>query len=134
MATMFNLEVKFIDVYKDSLYFCSKFLIAHDDYTWLLLPNPKKLALKLCRSDMVNFEHVRLYHISYCDHVQQYASSDVRAKLSDAYRDRYHLPYSIESVLEVLFSLTDFELFKTLFIHDPGTEIDERAYLFPRFD
>lgn len=129
MAALFNLEVKFIDKYT-CIYFCSKFLLEIDDQNWAFVPNPRKLAIKLCRSDLVNDKHVEFYHISFADHVKVYGNNCIQHKLDMAYSERYNRKTSILPVIQTLLRLADIKNFKNLYYVADGDIIDEQRYMF----
>jgi 23S rRNA U2552 (ribose-2'-O)-methylase RlmE/FtsJ len=86
-ALTFNLEVKLLKY--DVPYFCSKFLLPTSDDKWTVVPDPLKVAIKLGRSDLVNFAHRELYRISMTDIVLPFGDERIYEVLGRAIANRY---------------------------------------------
>lgn len=86
-ALLFNLASKFITCYKYT-YFCSKFIIHLEDKTYFI-PDPVKLVTKLGRSDLVNWEHVEDYRVSFVDLVQCFGDWRLYERLTAAVNETY---------------------------------------------
>ncbi|QGQ59356.1 hypothetical protein 1 [Agua Salud negevirus] len=127
-SLMFNLEVK--EFKYANPYFCSKFVVI-DDNKFKFLPDPVKILIKLGRTDLKNFKHLKEFHISLKDLVSQYDCFMDISVVSAAIRERYEFPYDCTTLIQNLISLiNDDSLFCSLFYTLPGDHLDHRAISF----
>lgn len=123
IADLFNLECKLLDRYHVP-YFCSKFLVTTDEWTYLV-HDPLKFVTKLGRLDMTNFYHVEEYRVSCIDTMKSLFNPVVSPRLSLGVQERYGGTFSdLSKVLNVLRSLCmSPEKFAALFVHDRGVTL-----------
>nr|UZH43554.1 hypothetical protein 1 [Feitosa virus] len=127
-SLMFNLEVK--EFSYANPYFCSKFVIV-DEYHIKFLPDPIKILIKLGRSDLKNFVHVKEFHTSLKDLVSQYKCVMDMSVVSAAIRERYGFPYDCTYLIQNLIDVINNDnLFSKLFYCKPGDVLDMQAMRF----
>ncbi|AYW01743.1 putative replicase protein [Uxmal virus] len=124
----FNLEVKEFNY--DNPYFCSKFMVFDEDHI-KFYPDPVKILIKLGRSDIRNYTHLKEFHVSLKDLVSQYDSLLDISVISAAVRERYGFPYDCTFLIQNLISLVlDDNAFSKLFYTLPGDVLDVSAKKF----
>nr|QED42903.1 putative RdRp [Entomophthora virgavirus B] len=113
LSTRYNLEAKVLD-YRTP-YFCSKFLIITAD-GWLFVPDTVKLIGKLGRRDLVDYNHVEEYRISFNDNLAFYRDSRNWTYISECINDRYNLTGEHCCVYSTLLTVaSDTRKFKELY-------------------
>nr|AQM55436.1 hypothetical protein 1 [San Bernardo virus]AQM55439.1 hypothetical protein 1 [San Bernardo virus] len=120
----FNLEIKFFEF--EHSYFCSKFLLPVNG-RWRFTPCPVKFMTKLGRHDMVNFEHVEQYRVSFADTVKNYADYHVCAAVAVAVKERFGIFTDFTNFFSSLTSMVLPENFKKLFFSEKTDVIDDSA-------
>lgn len=112
-TSIFGMESK-VFAYNCS-YFCSKFLLFLNHKVYFI-PDPVKLLVKLGRHDLRNTEHVEEYRTSTIDLIRHYVDPVVVHYLALAVAERYNLNYSVEPLINALYSIiSDGERFKELY-------------------
>ncbi|URQ09136.1 RNA-dependent RNA polymerase [Halyomorpha halys negev-like virus 1] len=101
LQNWYNLEAKLMNF--TIPYFCSKFLLFVDN-KWIFVPDTIKLLIKLGRSDMVDYEHVEAYRISFADNLYYYKFTEYWPTISDAINDRYKTIGEHDLLFETLLS------------------------------
>jgi hypothetical protein len=120
LGETFNLEAK-LEMFKDSMYFCSKYLI-YVEYAYRFVPCPLKLFTKLGRYDMFCKEHVEEYFISFVDNVKPLRNFTVKCELNKHAITRnakgfVHKPLDLNAIMDYLVYLShDQHEFKRLFV------------------
>jgi len=132
---MFNFEAKLLN-FKISKYFCSKFVISDDNGNIRFVPDPVKLITKLGRHDLVNWEHVEQYRISFYDNIIDTNDHSICDNLLLAVNERYNINLrDVKLLLGSLYSIASsrdefaklyYEPFGANLCHDvslPGLDI-----------
>lgn len=122
MSMLFGLECKAL--FANYSYFCSKYLYVVDGHVYFS-PDPLKLAVKLGRRDIRNYEHLKEYHTSYSDLVVDFKSYVVCRALSRCMSERHSIDYDFSIAISALYSFTDYETFSSLFYVKPGAVLLE---------
>ncbi|UPT53679.1 MAG: hypothetical protein 1 [Zeugodacus tau negev-like virus] len=113
LETVYNLEAKLLN-YKVP-YFCSKFLLLVGE-EWIFVPDTMKLIVKLGRNDVVDYEHVECYRISFDDNLYYYKFSHFWPFISLAINDRYNIKGEHDCIYSALINLaSDKTRFANLF-------------------
>ncbi|AIL49273.1 hypothetical protein 1 [Goutanap virus] len=125
MAQMFNLEVKEFKYVNP--YFCSKFMVISDTRI-RFYPDPIKILIKLGRTDLKNFRHLREFHTSLKDLLSQYDDHLDIAMISAAIRERYGFGYDCTGhILNLISVIRNDEAFHSLYFSLPTDILDTEA-------
>lgn len=112
------MECKLLDKYEVG-YFCSSFLVYHEDWMYFL-PDPLKFVTKLGRRDMSDYVHVEEYRISCMDTMSILFDLNVCEKLSIGVAERCKgCVNDMVKLINVLYTIVhDEELFASLYIYE----------------
>ena len=115
---VYNLEAKVMHF--SIPYFCSKFLLLVED-EWIFVPDTLKLIVKLGRCDLVDFDHVECYRVSFDDNLYYYKNVRFWPYISFAIADRYKITGEHDIVFRTLCSVVkDKETFAKLYYKPAG--------------
>lgn len=110
---LYNMEAKLMNY--TTPYFCSKFLV-HTGDTWIFVPDTMKLISKLGRCDLVDFDHVECYRVSFSDNLYYYKFPEYWPFISLCINDRYSVTGEHDCIFSELLSLSsNSSSFSTLF-------------------
>lgn len=85
LSNLVNLETK--EFVYDYTYFCGKYLIPAT-YTWFFVPDPIKLAVKLGRRDVLDYDHLEEYRVSTYDNFKLLCSVEALILVDEAIKER----------------------------------------------
>lgn len=118
LQNIYNLEAKLMNF--KIPYFCSKFLIMTEE-KWIFVPDLVKLIIKLGRNDLVDFEHVECYRISFNDNLYFYKDKLNWPFISAAVNDRYKISGEHDYIYSTILALSQKpERFRSLYYERKG--------------
>nr|QVG74708.1 RNA-dependent RNA polymerase [ssRNA positive-strand virus sp.] len=121
LAYLYNLEAKLLSF--ATPYFCSKFLIPNED-NWIFVPDVVKLINKLGRNDLVDYQHVEEYRISFLDNLHYYKNALNYEIINIAVNDRYKIEGDHTIVYLALLNISkDTKNFKKLYYLEDNCQL-----------